>query len=97
MNQTQAIINAKGQFVIPVAMRKYWDIIPNTSVNVTNVPNVGIIIKPSPKTPPMTDEEYMQVLEETKGAWAGDDWPETEAKYNGIEEKAAQELKNNSW
>jgi bifunctional DNA-binding transcriptional regulator/antitoxin component of YhaV-PrlF toxin-antitoxin module len=96
MNHAVARTNSKGQFVIPVLMRKDWGIDSNTSLLITNVPDVGIVIKPATATP-ITDEEYMQILEETKGAWAGDDWPETEARYNKIEEQAAKELKSNSW
>lgn len=97
MNQVQATINAKGQFVIPVAMRKYWEINPNTTVNVTNVPDVGIIIKPSPTTTPITDEEYMQILEETKGAWANDDWSETQKRLDKLAKKELKQLHKNSW
>ena len=97
MNNVIARTNTKGQFVIPVQMRKNWGINPKTFLHVTDVPDVGIVIRPSLKQTKLTNEEFLRILEETKGAWAGDDWPETEAKYNAIEEKAAQELRDNSW
>lgn len=97
MNQVQVNTNAKGQFVIPVAMRKYWEITDQTPLNVTNVPNVGIVIKPSPKTPPLTDEEFMQILEETQGSWKNDDWDETEKKLDKLAIQELKELKASSW
>ena len=93
MNQVQVNTNVKGQFVIPVAMRRYWEITPDTTLNITSIPSTGILIKPVPNKPPITNEEFLQILEETQGAWAGDDWPETEAKQRKIELKAARELK----
>ena len=96
MNHVTARTNTKGQFVIPVAMRRYWNINPSTLIDVTNIPDAGILIKPSRKKDPISNAEYLKILEETQGAWAGDDWPETEAKQKQIELKAAKELKN-SW
>lgn len=97
MNQAQATINVKGQFVIPVAMRKYWNITPNISVNITSVPNVGIIIKPSPKEPLMTDEEFMDILEETKGSMITADWDETEKKLDKLARQELKDLKARAW
>lgn len=93
MNQTQVIVNTKGQFVIPVAMRKYWDITPNTAVEVTNVPDVGIVIKKASTKPQLTDEEFMQILEETQGAWAGDDWDTTQKKLDKLAKQELLDLK----
>jgi bifunctional DNA-binding transcriptional regulator/antitoxin component of YhaV-PrlF toxin-antitoxin module len=97
MNQVQVNTNIKGQFVIPIAMRRYWEITDQTPLNVTNIPDLGILIKPSPKTPPMTDEEYLQILEETQGSWKNDDWEETEKKLDKLATLELKEQKKNSW
>lgn len=97
MNQVQVNTNVKGQFVIPVAMRRYWEITDQTPLNVTNIPDLGILIKPSTTPPSLTDEEYMQILEETKGAWAGDNWPETEKRLDKLAKEELKQLHQNSW
>jgi bifunctional DNA-binding transcriptional regulator/antitoxin component of YhaV-PrlF toxin-antitoxin module len=97
MNQVQVNTNIKGQFVIPIAMRRYWEITDQTPLNVTNIPDLGILIKPSPKTPPMTDEEYLQILEETQGSWKNDDWEETEKKLDKLATLELKEQKKDSW
>jgi len=96
MNTARATINVKGQFVIPVLMRKYWDITPDTQIDIISTPGVGITLKPVKTKEKISNTAYLKILAETQGAWADDDWPETEAKYNKIEKKAAQKLKN-SW
>jgi bifunctional DNA-binding transcriptional regulator/antitoxin component of YhaV-PrlF toxin-antitoxin module len=97
MNQVQVNTNVKGQLVIPIAMRKYWEITDQTPLNVTNVPNVGIIIKPSPKTSPLTDEEFMDILEATKGTMVAADWDETEKKLDRLAKQELKEMKANAW
>ena len=62
MNQVQINTNVKGQFVIPIAMRKYWGITPNTPLDIVNIPNIGILIRKARKEPLITKEEVRQIL-----------------------------------
>lgn len=97
MNYVIARTNSKGQLVIPVAMRKYWDITEDTPLEVINIPDSGIFIKKSTNKPKLTNAEYLAILDETKGAWADDDWPKTEKKQRQLAIKEARDQRANSW
>lgn len=97
MNHVIARTNTKGQFVIPIAMRKSWGISPTTNLNILNVPNVGIVIKPLKPKKALTNKEYLAILDKTQGAWAGDDWPKTEKQQRKLAIKEAKQMRQNSW
>lgn len=97
MNYTIAKPNAKGQLVIPSKMRKNWGISTDTHVHIIDAPNIGIIIKPASLKNEMTDEEYLQILEETQGTWIDDDWDQTEQKLDILAKQELKDLHKNSW
>lgn len=97
MNSVRTTTNAKGQFVIPVLMRKYWDISPTTSLEVISIPNSGILIKPSNQQADLTDEEFMDVLEATKGSMVNADWDETEKNLDKLGKQELKKMKTNAW
>ena len=86
--------NAKGQIVIPKKMREALGIDANRKVNIV-MENNGIYIHPITQiiTEGETESSYSKLLEKTQGAWAGDDWDETEAKRRKIELKASKRLR----
>lgn len=95
MNNVIARTNTKGQFVLPVAMRKSLGITPETNLHISLEDKV-ITISPLPPKPFHPKKTLYEILKSTQGALAGDDWPETEAKQRKVEIKAAKKLKN-SW
>ncbi len=95
MNNVIARTNTKGQFVLPVAMRKALGITPETNLHISLEDKV-ITISPLPPKPFQTKKSLYEILKSTQGALAGDDWPEAEAKQRKVEIKAAKKLKN-SW
>ncbi len=97
MNQAYVKPNIKGQFVIPIDMREYWAITHDTTLSITNIPNAGILIKPTDKNSEMTDEEFMDVLDATKGSMVTADWDETERKLDRLAKQELKEMKANAW
>lgn len=95
MNNIIARTNTKGQFVLPVAMRKALGITPETNLHISLEDKV-ITISPLPLKPIQTKKTLYEILKSTQGALAGDDWPESEEKKRKVEIKAAKELRN-SW
>ena len=95
MNNIIARTNTKGQFVLPVAMRKALGITPHTNLHISLEDKV-ITISPLPPKPIQTKKTLYEILKSTQGALAGDDWPEKEEKQRKVEIKAAKELRN-SW
>lgn len=89
--------NAKGQIVIPKAMREALGISPKMPVNVT-LRGDGIYIHPIAQIVAKGENvsSYSKLLEKTQGAWAGDDWEATEAKRRKIELKASKRMRK-SW
>jgi len=96
MQQVIARTNAKGQFVIPITMRKHWEITHTTPLQVIDIPNTGILIKPTLQQTNLSDEEFMDILDATKGSMAGADWDETEKKLARLAKAELKELKKNS-
>ena len=97
MNSVRTTTNAKGQFVIPVLMRKNWNITNTTPLEVIDIPNSGILIKPISKKTELTDEEFMEILEATKGSMINADWDETEKKLDKLAKQELKEMKANAW
>lgn len=93
MNNIIARTNVKGQFVLPVSMRKALGITPETNLHISLEDKVITITPLSPK-PFQTKKSLYEILKSTQGAWAGDDWPETEARQRKIEITAAKKLRN---
>jgi len=86
--------NAKGQIVIPKAMRDALGIDTTTNVNLVLRGN-GIYIYPIAQIVAKgeTVSSYNKLLEKTQGAWAGDDWDITETKRRKIELKASKKMR----
>lgn len=95
MNNVIARTNTKGQFVLPISMRNALGITPETNLHISLDDKV-ITITPLPHKPFQTKKSLYEILKSTQGAWAGDDWPETEARQRKIEIAAAKKLRN-SW
>lgn len=93
MNNIIARTNVKGQFVLPISMRKALGITPDTNLHVSLEDKV-ITITPLPPKPFQTKKSLYEILKSTQGALAGDDWPETETKQRKIEIAAAKKLRN---
>ena len=92
MNNVIARTNVKGQFVLPIAMRKALGITPETHLHVSLEDKV-ITITPLSHKPVKTKKSLYEILKSTQGALVGDNWPETEARQRKIEIKAAKELR----
>lgn len=90
--------NAKGQIVIPKAMRELLGMGVNTPVNVT-VRGEGIYIYPIRGVlgKHETEESYLKVLEKTAGSWSGNGWEKTRKKRQRIELAAAARAKREEW
>ncbi|MBI2017738.1 AbrB/MazE/SpoVT family DNA-binding domain-containing protein [Candidatus Daviesbacteria bacterium] len=89
--------NSKGQVVIPKKVRDELGISANTTLNVI-VSGGGIHLYPVSEV--VTEEEkdnkhdlLLEILESTRGSWAGDDWPRTERRRRNIELRASRERK----
>lgn len=96
MNNVIARTNVKGQFVLPISMRKALSITPDTNLHISLEDKV-ITITPLPSKPISTKKSLYEILKSTQGAWAGDNWPETEKKQRRIEIAAAKKLKQQTW
>lgn len=86
--------NAKGQIVIPKAIRKALRINANTPVNIS-VRGNGVYIHPIKEVIGAyeTVDSYLKILEKTAGSWRGDSWPQTERRRRKIELAASKRLK----
>ena len=86
--------NSKGQVVIPKKISDELDISEKTPLNITfssgeiHISPVGRVVKRY-----QTRKEFLKMLEMTRGAWAGDDWPKTERKRRKIELAAARKAR----
>lgn len=96
MNQVIARTNSKGQFVLPVAMRRMLGITPETNLHISLEDKV-ITITPLPLKPLQTKKSLYEILKSTQGALAGDDWPETEKRLDKLAKKELKELHKNTW
>lgn len=86
------LLNVKGQLVIPKKLRDELGITNKTPLNIVKR-GLGVFICPLEKTDNdhmITTEQYLQILDKTRGAWAGDNWPTTERKRRAIELKASR-------
>lgn len=91
--------NEKGQIVIPKKIRDSLGINKNVPLKVVQRDN-GIFLYPIKGyiTNIDTDKSaYLKILEKTQGAWAGDDWPETEKRRRKIELAASKRRKAAWW
>lgn len=89
--------NTKGQIVIPKKIRDDLNISAGQPFNMITS-NGGIHLYPVNEV--VTEEEksnqkevFLEILKSTQGAWAGDDWPQTEKRRRKIEIKASRERK----
>lgn len=89
--------NSKGQVVIPKAIRDALGINAGMLLKVVRVGS-GIYLYPiiNVITGADSDDSYTKILEKTRGAWAGDDWPRQAARRRKIELAAARRRKR-SW
>lgn len=89
--------NTKGQVVIPKKIRDSLGISAGMLLKVIRV-GQGIYLYPiiDVVTTADSDDSYTKVLEKTRGAWAGDDWPRQAARRRKIELAAARRRKQ-SW
>ena len=90
--------NEKGQIVIPKAIRDSLGINKNIPLKIVQRGG-GIYLYPIRELIEDIDgnTSYLKILEKTQGAWAGDDWPETEKRRHKIEIKAAKRRRNVQW
>lgn len=96
MNNVITKTNVKGQFVLPIAMRKALGIDENTHLHVslkdrviTIEPFTDIVVSQRAK-----NLAYLKILKSTQGAWVGDNWPEQEKEIDKREIKATDEMRN---
>lgn len=86
--------NAKGQVVIPKAVRDSLGITPQTHLNIV-LRGEGVYLYPIREV--LTSERgtvpYLEILKRTQGSWKGDSWPKTEKKRKEIEAKASARRK----
>lgn len=97
--QTIVTSNTKGQVVIPHMIRKRLGIVPNTLLQVTQV-GEDILLRPVKRIITQTksdNQALLEVLKRTAGAWAGDDWPETEKKMRRVELAATRKRRAATW
>ena len=89
--------NSKGQIVIPKKLRDDLGITQDTPLQIVQR-GEGIYIYPieGVETKYNTESSFAQILEKTRGTWAGDDWVKTEKKRRQIELKAAR-LRKRTW
>ncbi|NCN06310.1 MAG: AbrB/MazE/SpoVT family DNA-binding domain-containing protein [Candidatus Pacebacteria bacterium] len=93
--QTIVQPNQKGQIVIPKAIRQQLGITSNTQLHLVSSASSFVITPLTNTTFPklLENQTYADVLEETKGAWANDSWPETQKSRDNIERIAADKPK----
>lgn len=81
--------NAKGQVVIPKAVRESLGITPQTPLNIV-LRGEGIYLYPIREV--LTSERgtipYLEILKKTQGSWKGDSWLKTEKRRKVIEARA---------
>ncbi|OHA64439.1 MAG: hypothetical protein A2940_02305 [Candidatus Wildermuthbacteria bacterium RIFCSPLOWO2_01_FULL_48_29] len=84
----------KGQIVIPKEYRDALSVREGTPLHIS-LKGQGIYIEPVEGIIHREEgnEAYLKLLEKTKGAWAGDDWEETEKKRRKIELAASKRRK----
>ncbi len=90
--------NTKGQIVIPQKLRGGLGITSNTPLHVS-LAGDAIMIRPirSIITNDDTHVARAEVLKNTAGSWADDDWPKTEEKRNQKELEEAKKRKALLW
>lgn len=90
--------NVKGQIVIPYKIRQDLGITAQTSLQLLQA-GQSIILHPISDIIRKIDSDstYLEVLKNTQGSWAGDDWPKTEKRRHQIEQRAALKRKQTTW
>lgn len=92
--------NAKHQVIIPKEVRDALGIDKPVKYYVTVSPTQKITYEPIESVSVSQRAKnlaYLKILKKTQGAWAGDNWPKTEAKQKKLELEAAKKLKQESW
>lgn len=86
--------NAKGQIVIPQKIREELGITLQTQLQLIQTgqslvlhPIIGVVRKVD------SDDAFKEILDRTRGAWAGDDWEKTRARRRKIELAASKRRK----
>lgn len=96
ITQTQTITktNQKGQLVIPKEFRDFLGINSEVLLSVV-LRGCGVFISPVSEviTKARIEPSYSAILEKTRGAWRGDDWPQTRKKRRKIELQASKNRK----
>lgn len=90
--------NVKGQIVIPKKIRDGLNITENTALNIVDDGKTIYIhpIKEITTTSESNNNKLLQVLKETQGAWANEDWnayDRMEKRRRKIELAAAKKMK----
>lgn len=89
--QPIVVPNTKGQFIIPLALRKQLQISPSTPMAI-QIAGQHLVFKPI-KAYVTADSEpsaYLAALKQTAGAWAKDDSP----NHHSLELSASQKRKS---
>jgi len=89
--------NAKGQVVIPKKIRDALGINAKMFLRISKIGD-GVFMHPIADTHPSLerDSEFLRILKETQGAWAGDDWDRQAARRRKIE-LAASRRRKKAW
>jgi len=93
--QTIVRPNQKGQMVIPKEVRKQLGIDADSQLHLTVTGSSFVITPLTDQNFPhiLSKKTYAEVLAQTKGAWANDDWSRTEQTREKLELAAARQRK----
>jgi AbrB family looped-hinge helix DNA binding protein len=86
--------NSKGQIVLPKKFRDELGISDTVYLNLA-IRGSGIYIHPIKRIVSEEEENksFLDILNITRGSWAGDSWPETEKRRRKIELAASRKRK----
>lgn len=86
--------NSKGQVVIPKSIRDELGITAGVPLNIVQR-GMGVYIFPIKDVVSAAEEEptYVEILEKTKGSWAGDDWTQVRKERKETELEASKKRK----
>ncbi|MFV1917422.1 MAG: AbrB/MazE/SpoVT family DNA-binding domain-containing protein [Patescibacteria group bacterium] len=86
--------NSKGQIVIPKEIRDALNINERVYLNLS-IRGDGVYMHPIKEiiSGEESENSLLDILEKTRGAWAGDSWPKTEKRRRKIELEASRRRK----